>query len=176
MTKEKYQEKCSKLLKKAKKRGVRLDFNPKNFNPDRLNCLWYGGVVAYIIVSETLKIELMISGEVCAKLYGENGIELTSSKDKSNSGAFLKNMVWYLKNDKALRDAIADDRLIVDSNNWIEYNGIVLDKDTNKSCVIDLGMRVDNVLDETDILGAIDEALSSLEDIKQEIFIAMEEG
>ena len=176
MTKKQYRKKVQKLFCKAKHLGVKLKFNQEYFHHQRLNCLWQGGTIAKIIVSKELEIELNAYGDVRATLYDENGSELAYSKDESNTGAFTDNMYPYLTTDKQLREALEKDLLKLDNNNWIEYDGYVLCKKTGKMEFIDLGMIVDNIVDD-DILCAIKEVLGSLEDIKQELLdVAKENG
>lgn len=168
MTKKQYRKKCQKLFCKAKRLGVKLKFSPDYFHHQRLNCLWHGGTVAEIIVSKELVIELSAYGDVRATLYDEQGEELAYSKDKSNTGAFTDNMYPYLTTDKQLKEALEKNLLKLDNNNWIEYDGYVLDKKTGKMEFVDLGMIVDNIVDD-DILIAINEVLDSLEQVKEEI-------
>ena len=85
-------------------------------------------------------------GDVRATLYNERGEELAYSKDKSNTGAFTDNMYPYLTTDQQLYDALDKSLLKLDNNNWIEYDGYVLDKKTGKMEFVDLGMIVDNIL------------------------------
>ena len=101
-------------------------------------------------------------------MYDENDNELVTSKDKSNSGALFNNMFPYLTTDKQLYQAIGEELLELHSNNWLEYDGYVLDKTTNKMELIDLGMAIDNLLD-NHILRVIKEVLDSLDKIKEEI-------
>ena len=168
MTKKQYRKKCQKLFCKAKRLGVKLEFNPRNFHHKRLNCMWYGGTIANIIVSSELIIDISAIGDVIVTLYDENDNELVTSKDKSNSGALFNNMFPYLTTDKQLYQAIDEELLELHSNNWLEYDGYVLDKATNKMELIDLGMAIDNLLD-NHILRAIKEVLDSLDKIKDEI-------
>lgn len=170
MTKRRYKTKCNALFKKAKKLGVELTFSPEYFNHRRLNCLWYGGEVATIKISDALSIELSIYGDVYAWLLDKNGDELARVKDKSNGGSFTDWMSQYIKTDKLLKKAIRDGRLILDYNNWIEYDGL-LNNDVTQSGgkFIDLGIVCDNVLDDS-ILKAIDEALDSVKEIESEIY------
>lgn len=168
MTKKQYRKKCQKLFCKAKRLGVKLKFHQAWFHHQRLNCLWHGGTVAEIIVSKELTIELNAYGDVRATLYDEQGEELAYSKDKSNTGAFEDNMYPYLTTDKQLKEALEKNLLKLDNNNWIEYDGYLLDKKTGKMEFVDLGMIVDNIVDD-DILIAINEVLDSLEQVKEEI-------
>ena len=168
MTKKQYLKKCQKLFCKAKRLGVKLKFNQDWFHHHRLNCLWHGGTVAEIVVSKELVIELNAYGDVIATLFDWNGEELARSKDKSNNGAFENNMYPYLTTDRQLKEVIEQNRLRLDNNNWIEYDGYVLDKNTGKMEFVDLGMIVDNIVDD-DILIAINEVLDSLEQVKEEI-------
>ncbi len=168
MTKSKYLRKCNKLFRKAKRNGVTLDFNPYSFNPNRLNCLWHGGHIATVKVSKGLEIDIAAIGDVIARLYDENGVMIASSKDKSNQGAFESNMIQYIKDDNALVLAEGKGLLELLNNNWIEYDGILEHSKTGKRYFVDLGMIVDNILD-NNILEAIDQVLDSLDSIKKEI-------
>ena len=168
MTKKQYRKKCQKLFCKAKRLGVKLKFYQEYFEPNRLNCLWHGGTIAKIIVSKDLEVELNAYGDVIATLYDKNGVELAYSKDKSNTGAFTDNMYPYLTTDEQLNSAIENNLLKLDNNNWIEYDGYVLCKKTGKMEFVDLGMIVDNIVDD-DILVAINEVLDALEEVKEEI-------
>lgn len=168
MTRKQYRKKCQKLFCKAKRLGVKLKFHQDWFHHNRLNCLWHGGTVAEIVVSKELVIELNAYGDVIATLYDESGKELAYSKDKSNTGAFTDNMYPYLTTDKQLHEALEKDLLKLSNNNWIEYDGYVLDKKTGKMKFVDLGMIVDNIVDD-DILCAIKEVLDSLDEIKEQI-------
>ncbi len=163
-----YCKKCKKLFKKADKLGVKLQFNPLDFDHKHLNCLWHGGTIACIRVSPRVMIELMAHGDVRAVLYDKNGEELVRSKDKSNAGAFFTNMYQYIKDDKELKRLERNGSLVLDNNNWIEYGGVVFEDGKNASQIVDLGMVVDNILDDN-VLIAIEQALDSLDDIVKEI-------
>ena len=165
---ESYYKRCRALFDKAKSLGVELEFNSGNFSPKRLDCLWYGGNIANIKVSEELSITIDANGAVITRLLDENGEELVYSKDESNQGRFEDNMLPYLKNDKQLKQAIEGGRLVFINNNWIEYDGYVLNKETGKKQFIDLGLLADNVVDD-DILEAINQVLDSLEQVVLEI-------
>ena len=175
MNKKQYRKKIQKLFCKAKRLGVKLKFYQNCFHHKRLNCLWYGGNVADIVVSKDLTIELCAYGDVRATLYDENGEELASSRDKSNTGAFTDNMYPYLTTDKQLQESLDKGLLKLDNNNWIEYDGYVLDKETGKMRFIDLGMIVDNIVDD-DILVAINQVLEDLDDVKEEILWVAKES
>lgn len=169
MTQEQYKRKCDALFNKAKSIGVELSFHPESFNPDRLNCLWYGGYLAEIKVTDILSVELGIHGDVYAELSDKNGEFLAYVKDKGNAGRFNDEMSPYIQNDQELLEALDDGRLKLDYNNWVEYDGAYYkDKGNTVGEFIDLGLIVDNVLDD-DILTAINEALDRLIDIVQEI-------
>ena len=169
MTQEQYKRKCDALFDKAKSIGVELSFHPESFEPNRLNCLWYGGRLATIKVTDTLSVELGIYGDVYAELSDKNGEFLAYSKDKGNTGRFLDEMDSYISDDQELSEVIDDGRLKLDHNNWIEYDGsIKINKTDERSTFIDLGLICDNILDD-EILDAIGQALDSIEDIKAEI-------
>ncbi len=169
MTQEQYKRKCDALFNKAKSIGVELCFHPESFNPDRLNCLWYGGYLAEIKVTDTLSVELNIYGDVYAELSDKDGQFLAYVKDKGNTGRFNNEMRAYIQNDQELLEALDDGRLKLDYGNWVEYDGVQYkNKSDTLGKFIDLGMIVDNVLDD-DILKAISEALDRITDIVQEI-------
>jgi hypothetical protein len=169
MNKRNYKKKCKALFDKARKLGLKLIFYPRGFEHRRLNCLWYGGELATIKLSETFAIELNIYGEVRAELTDDLGNELASVTDKNNAGAFSKYMLPYIKTDKQLEDALESGKLILGNNNWIEYDGVVKTCDTDTTGVfVDLGMICDNILDD-DVLSAIEQALDSIKEIKNEI-------
>lgn len=169
MTKKQYDKRCKALFEKARAYGLELLFQPRHFSPQRLNCLWHGGEVATIKVTDSMSIELNAYGDVCATLLDKKGNELARVKDKRNTGSFLCEMAPYLKNDRALKRALYRNRLILDHNNWIEYDGRVRTEQPDKMNVfVDLGIVCDNVLDD-DILSAIEEALDSHKTIVEEI-------
>ncbi len=169
MTQEQYKRKCDALFNKANGIGVELSFHPESFDPNRLNCLWYGGYIAEIKVKETLSVELEINGDVYAELADKDGNSLAYVKDKGNTGRFNDEMRSHLLNDQMLLAALDDGSLKLDYGNWIEYDGVVKKSvSEDKGMFIDLGIICDNVLDD-DILRAIDEALDSIENIKAEI-------
>lgn len=169
MTKIKYKKKCRALFKKAQKIGVELSFSPEDFDCDRLDCLWYGGELATIKVSEKLAVKLLISGDVRAYLKDKEGEIIASVKDRDNYGVFADEMRQYFKKDKQLYTAIDGGKLNLVDTNWVEYDGNISVFDTESENVfIDLGMICDNFLD-NNVLFAIEQALDSIEDIKAEI-------
>ena len=170
MNRKNYQKKCRALFKKAHELGVELIFHPENFDYNRLDCLWYGGWLATIELSETLAVELSIYGVVRATLNDRHGNPQAEVTDKGNTGRFSKQMRPYLNTDRQLRNAIRKGRLLLQNNNWIEYDGTVKRNDIPyaEAEFIDLGVMCDNLLSDN-ILHAIRQALDSLEDIKAEI-------
>lgn len=170
MTKNQYKRKCAFLFRKARNLGLKLEFSPKRFIPERLNCLWYGGYLATIKVSDSPQIDLSIQGDVRAFLTDVHGNILEEAIDKNNAGAFTKYMIPHLKTDRELKKALKNGRLMLENNNWIEYDGIVFsNRNSDKVEVyIDLGLVCDNVLNDN-ILTAIGQALDSVEEIKDEI-------
>lgn len=175
MNRRNYKKKCQALFLKAKELGLKLVFYPKRFKHRRLNCLWYGGWLATIKVSETFAIELYIYGDVRAELTDDLGNELASVTDKNNGGVFSEYMLPYIKTDKQLKDALEGGRLTLWNNNWIEYDGVVKKNAADEiSAFIDLGLICDNILDD-DILIAIEQALDSFKDLKKEVCDIAEE-
>lgn len=169
MTSKKYKKKCAKLFQKAKSLGIELMFYPGNFHCKRLNCLWYGGHIATLRLTDRFEIELNAYGDVYAVLTDQNGETLARVKDKSNCGAFEDEMRIYITTDKQLKKAISSGRLDLDYGNWIEYDGVIKqNKQDERGEFIDLGIICDNILDD-DILTAIEQALDSADDIKEEI-------
>lgn len=174
MTQEQYKRKCNALFDKAKSIGVGLSFHPESFNPDKLNCLWYGGHLAVIKVTDTLSVELNVYGDVYAELSDKTGQFLAYVKDKGNTGRFNDEMGSYISNDQELLEVLDDGRLKLDNNNWVEYDGVVKKKASDeRGAFIDLGIICDNVLDDN-ILTAIMYALDSIEEIKAEIISVAE--
>ncbi len=174
MKRRNYKKRYKALLMKAKELGLKLIFYPTSFEHRRLNCLWYGGRLATIEVSETFAIELNIYGDVRAELTDDAGNELASVTDKNNGGVFSEYMLPYIKTDKQLEYALESGKLTLGNNNWIEYDGVIKNIDTDFTGVfVDLGMICDNILDD-DILSAIEQVLDSIEEIKNEIIDAAE--
>ena len=169
MTKRKYKNKCRKLFEKAKALGVELDFSPKQFDPNKLHCLWHGGWYAYIKLSEELDIEIGAMGDVCASLFDRSGEQIAYAKDKGNGGYFSEAMRGYIRDDKHLRELLNAGDLVLENNNWIEYGGIYYPYGRDvPGIAVDLGFVSDNIVDD-DVLNAIDDVLSSLEEIKKDI-------
>ena len=169
MTKRKYKNKCRKLFDKAKSLGVELDFSPKQFDPNKLNCLWHGGWYAYIKLSEDLDVEIGAMGDVCASLFDRNGEQIAYTKDKGNGGYFSEAMRGCIRDDKHLKELLNAGDLVLENNNWIEYGGIYYPYGRDvPGIAVDLGIITDNIVDD-DVLNAIDDVLSSLEEIKRDI-------
>ena len=169
MTKRKYKNKCRKLFEKAKALGVELDFSPGQFDPNKLNCLWHGGWYAYIKLSENLDIEIGAMGDVCASLFDRSGQQIAYAKDKGNGGYFSEAMRGYIRDDKHLKELLIAGDLVLENNNWIEYGGIYYPYGRDvPGIAVDLGFVSDNIVDD-DVLNAIDDVLSSLEEIKKDI-------
>lgn len=169
MKKQQYISKCKELFAKADKFGVKLEFDPSTFDPDRLNCLWYGGWYASVVVTPQITISIGIYGDVRAWLFDKRGKELAYVKDKGNNGRFYDGMHQFIKDDKHLKRMIKNGQLTLDNNNWVEYGGVIY-PDDNAQCglTIDLGMRTDNILDDN-VLDAIDQVLDDLVNIVTEI-------
>ena len=169
MKKREYEAKCKELFAKAEKFGVKLEFDPSTFDPERLNCLWYGGWYASVVISPKLSISIGIYGDVRAWLFDRKGEQLAYVKDKGNNGRFYDDMHYYIKDDKQLEKMLKKGRLTLDNNNWVEYGGVIYPESENKGgLTIDLGMRTDNILDDN-VLEAIDQVLDDLVNIVTEI-------
>lgn len=161
MTKRKYKKRCKALFKKAKKLGLELEFNPEKFDCKRLDSFWYGGEFATIKVSDELSVVLSICGDVSAYLLDEEGEEIEGVLD---NGTLYDNMSPYLSDDDKLFQALENNKLILEDNNWIEYDGIFKVPGTNNYAFTDIGSYGDNKLD-GDILEAINEALDDIDSI-----------
>ena len=169
MKKKEYEAKCKELFAKAEKFGVKLEFDPSTFDHERLNCLWYGGWYASVVISPKLSISIGIYGDVRAWLFDRKGEQLAYVKDKGNNGRFYDDMHYYIKDDKQLQKMLKKGRLTLDNNNWVEYGGVIYPESENKGgLTIDLGMRTDNILDDN-VLEAIDQVLDDLVNIVTEI-------
>lgn len=170
-----YKKKCDAMFQKAKLLNLELAFEPDNFDPQRLNCLWHGGHIAEVKVSDKLSIDISVCGDVCADLYDEYCNHIEHLKDKGNNAVFADVMGRYIRNDSDLKKAIQRGRLKLDYNNWVEYDGLIRDETMrSRQKFIDLGIVCDNVLDDN-ILTAIGEVLDSWQKIVSEIrFVAQE--
>ena len=176
MNEVEYEKRCDALFQKAKSLKLELLFKPENFDPQHLNCLWHGGNIAEVKVTEDLSIDICAYGDVYADLYDCKGKHIAHVKDKINNAVFADVVRPYLKNDADLKRAIKHGRLKVDYNNWIEYDGFIRDAtNPGQQTFIDLGIICDNLLDD-DILTAIGEVLDSYQNIVSEIrFVAKED-
>lgn len=123
-----YKKKCDAIFQKAKLLNLELAFEPDNFDPQRLNCLWHGGRIAKVIVSDKLSIEISVCGDVHADLYDGHCNHIVHMKDKGNNAVFADVMGRHIKNDADLNKAIECGRLELDYNNWIEYDGFIRDE------------------------------------------------
>lgn len=169
MQKRQYYNKCKNLFEKASQKGVELEFDPEQFDANRLNCTWIGGWYAYITLTPELDIEIGAIGDVCATLLDKNGEEIICVKDKNNTGAFAECMGEYIKSDDHLKELKQENRLIFENNNWIEYDGIYYPYGReNPGIMVDLGIINDNILDDN-ILEAIDQVLKGIPEITKEI-------
>lgn len=154
----KYDAECEQLHSICNEKEIQLKFDKTNFEPQRLNCLWYGGNIA-TLSKEDITIDISAIGDVRAKLFDINGEELVFVKDKGNNGRFYDEMNCYIKNDNELETLIEQNRLVLDNNNWIEFDGIINNK------FIDLGMIYDNITDSDNILEAIEEVIERFDEI-----------
>lgn len=85
---------------------------------DHRSHYWYGGQCAKIEHNGYIaSIEAI--GDVYAE-YAPNGECECYVKDKNNAGWFYNEMRNYIKGDKELYEAINNDDLIIDYNNWWE--------------------------------------------------------
>lgn len=158
-----YQLKCKELFQKAQEKGVRLDFPQDIFDPSRLDCLWYSGYVASIDVSDDLSIVIGIHGDVSLVLLDDKlQTELVEVYDNEEGLRFSKEMSSFIMDDEGLRKLTDCGRLIIDHNNWVEYDGEVMQDGT--AFFVDMGLCDDNVLC-YDILSAIEMALSDIDAI-----------
>ena len=169
MTKHQYERKCKELFEKAESLGAELDFSPEQFEPRKLNCLWYGGWYASIQIRDDLDIGISVTGDVRAALLDKNGNEIASVRDKNNSGAFSEYMREHIRDDKHLKKLLSAGDLVLENNNWIEYDGVYYPNGrSGLGVTVDLGTKTDNIVD-NDILNAIDNVLDDLEEIKSVI-------
>ena len=125
---------------------------------DHRSHYWYGGQCAKIEYNGYIaSIEAI--GDVYAE-YSPNGEYKTYVRDKNNAGVLYNELHNYIKNDKELYDAIHNEELIVDHNNWWEC--FVIDPQGNFH---DLMWCLDaDYLDE-----AIEEVKVNLDDVISEL-------
>ena len=106
---------------------------------------------------------------VCASLFDRSGEQIAYAKDKGNGGYFSEAMRGYIRDDKHLKELLNAGDLVLENNNWIEYGGIYYPHGRDvPGIAVDLGIITDNIVDD-DVLNAIDDVLSSLEEIKRDI-------
>ena len=78
-------------------------------------------------------------------------------------------MRGYIRDDKHLKELLNAGDLVLENNNWIEYGDIYYPYGRDvPGIAVDLGIITDNIVDD-DLLNAIDDVLSSLEEIKRDI-------
>ena len=125
---------------------------------DHRSHYWYGGQCAKIEHNGYIaSIEAI--GDVYVE-YAPNGEYICRVKDKNNVGWFYNEMRNYIKDDKELYEAINNDDLIIDYNNWWEC--FIIDPQGNFH---DLMWALDSdYLDD-----AIKEVEENLEDIIKQI-------
>lgn len=173
MNKKEYSQKCQELFDKAKKLGIELQFNPNNFDYNRLDCIWYGGHIATIDTHiDNILINIECAGDVIAILFNDEGEEICFVKDKGNNGRFYDEMCSFIFNDEELVENIENQKLLYYNNNWIEYNGEIVKG--NSSIENDIVMlEFTNILDDNNILNAIDDVITNyaiiVEEIKEEM-------
>ena len=80
----------------------------------------------------------------------------------------IDDCVKVIFSDKQLKEVIDNGKLVFINNNWIEYGGYILNKETGKRQFIELSEVADNIVDD-DILEAINQVLDSLDQIVFEI-------
>ncbi len=54
-----YKKRCDALFQKAKSLHLELLFEPNDFDPQRLNCLWHGGKITEVKVSDKLSMAII---------------------------------------------------------------------------------------------------------------------
>lgn len=125
---------------------------------DHRSHYWYGGECARIEYKGYVALIEAI-GDVYAE-YAPNGEYITHVKDKGNNGCFYSIIGYYIKSDKELYEAIRNENLIVDNNNWWEC--FLVDPQGNWH---DLMWALDaDYLDE-----AIEEVSANLDDVINDI-------
>lgn len=154
----KYDAECERLHSICNEKEIQLKFDKTNFEPQRLNCLWYGGNIA-TLSKKDIAIDISVIGDIRATLFDENGEVIVFVKDKGNNGRFYDEMNYYIKDDDELGNLIEQNRLVLDNNNWIEFGGIINNE------FIDLGMIYENITDSDNILEAIEEVIERFDEI-----------
>ena len=125
---------------------------------DHMAHYWYGGLCAEIkYKGYTFSIHAI--GDVYAEYYTEDD-DCIDIRDKNNAGVFYEELSEYLENDADLYNAIERERLIFDANNWWEC--FVTDQDGYDHDIM-------WCLDAVRLDDAIDEVVSSMDDIIEQI-------
>lgn len=122
---------------------------------DHKSHYWYGGQCA-IIYHKGYKFLIEANGDVCCEYIKDGEVE-EFFKDKSNSGRFYKEMRHCFKNDDELYQAINNNELMFDANNWWEcfvidpngeFHDLMLDLDASylDEAVAEVKEQLDNII------------------------------
>ena len=171
MTKDEFNAKLNLLFAKAKAQEVEIDFDRDDLDPDHLHCLWHHGWVAEIHIGDHMSIAICVYGDVYASLLDDLDNKVCSVADKSNSGQFKDKMAAHIANDQELEDKINSGLLVLENNNWVEYQGVIYRPDRSHNRygeTVDIGLYEDNILDDN-ILDAIDQVLDNIPTIREQI-------
>ncbi len=163
----KRKRKLIRIIKKYKDEDITITF-VQRVNPGRTHHLWHGGRVA-LVSYRGWQFSIEALGDVIGYLYeydGDDEQDVVRIKDKSNGGWFEHEMDNYLKHDRDIHRASADERgdfpyrLELDYGNWWEIIPISPD-----------GREHDIMWSANDyyIFDAIDEAIGNAELVIREL-------
>lgn len=161
LTEEQYDKKIEELKVSAKEKGYNLEVYVSKDYINKRSSLWHGGAIARFIQNKNpdFCIDIDAFGDVCIDIDGE------TFKDKSNGGRIGGELssAGYI-NDQQLYEAIDNETLYLDANNWYEISG------NYKNCFIDLMYTSDY----DDYLETIQEVIDHIKSIEESIIEEIE--
>lgn len=131
------QEKLNRIKEEAQKLGINLKIYPKNFDPQRLDALWYGGDIASFQYNNHTVI-ISAVGNVEASYFEDGKLLYNVHKEPCLSPELAKHLTdKELHDDSITRYTYVDEKiasqqnkvLFIEANNWLEFN--VINNKTN---------------------------------------------
>lgn len=164
MKKEELLKAIEELKDQEEKLNVKINLDPDDIHPEKLDCIWYGGLIGSIVYKK-FEISIHATGDVRATLF-KNGKEEHYLKDYDNGGRFHSEFVTYLNDDDELYAALNNDSdngysLELRNNNWLEYR--IFDMENQESFDFDL---LTNIVDSNNVLEAFEDIEDYIEIIK----------
>ena len=166
LTREQYENRVEALKREAQKIGYLLEIFVSDKDKNRRSSLWHGGGVARLIkiknlvtegreiVEKPLIINIDAIGDICLEINGE------TFKDKANTGRMCGELISVgYEEDDQLSEAIDNNEIYVDANNWYEISGSYCGEFVDLECVSDYD----------DYLETIQEVIDNIEILESDI-------